>query len=249
LSGAGLRLQVLAAAALAALAAMACGADGDNPADAVLSRYVEASGGMARLQAIRERVSESSMQSGWFKLAVKTVQEWPDRVLMEARMPLTGSVVTSGYDGQVAWAADKGGPRRLAGRELQEFVLHQRLDQIVRLSELYPSRRLLPADGAADPAVRKVVLGTSFGTEETWSFSVQSGLLAATEGLRDEGPSKGVVDVTTRLDDYRTVDGVTLPFRAAIRDGSSELNVVVNKLELSTQPGPPIAAPDTLKAP
>ncbi len=203
--------------------------DGANPADAVLQRYIEASGGADRFAALHSRVTQSTLQSGWLKVSAKTTQLWPDRVLVEAKLPLIGKIISSGNDGVTAWAAgDDGSPRKLQGRELQEFVLGQRLDRMVHLLQLYPVRRLLPGAAAAP---QQVEMGTTFGTQELWTFDPATGLLQSTDGPRDEGPKKGVLRVVSQFDDYRKVDGFTLPFRAVMRDGKTELTIIVTKLD------------------
>jgi hypothetical protein len=215
--------------ACAALAAQGGRADEANPADAVIQRYIEASGGLARLSAIHSRVLESTMKAGWIKLDARTTAQWPDRVLVESRLPIVGTRISNGYDGATAWVTEAGGSaRRLQGRELQEFVLGQRLDRMTRLFELYPQRRLLPpkAGGGAGPP--QVEMTTQFGTRETWTFDPASGLLQAAEGMRDGGPKKGLIRIVTRFDDYRTADGLTLPFHAALQSGDSSMTLTVN---------------------
>ena len=225
-------------------------AQSDSRADAVLSHYVEASGGAQRLAAERSRVTDTLCQAGWLKMSTHTTQLWPDRVLTEGKLPIIGSTVTSGYDGTAAWAADKGGPRRLQGRELQEFVLHNRLDRMTRLFELYPKRRLLPAVVGADAVAPRVEMSTSFGTQEIWTFDPKTGLLRTVEGQEDAGPKKGVVDMTVQYEDYRTVDGLTLPFQATIQGDDSKLTLKITKLESSAEAsGIAIAAPADLKQP
>ena len=169
------------------------------------------------------------MRSGWFSVSVKTTQIWPDRIHVEARVPLLGRLISSGYDGTVGWATGEDGAlRQLAGRELQEFLLGQRLDRLVRLFELYPSRHLLPAgtDGS-----QRVELKTTFGTSETWTFDPATGLLRSTDGQRDEGPKKGVVRVVSRFEDYRNVDGLVLPFKCEVQDGKDQFTVAITKIE------------------
>jgi hypothetical protein len=223
---------------IAALLLMACAAalpvmaaEADNPADAVVQRFIDASGGAARLGALHSRLMESTMKVGWFKVAVKTTQLWPDRVLIEATLPIIGKNVSSGYDGAVAWAAgDDGSPRRLQGREMQELVLGQRLDRIGRLLELYPVRRLLPPAAGAASTAQQVEMNTAFGTQEIWTFDPATGLLQSTDGLHDAGPKKPLARLVTHFEDYRKVDGLTLPFRALLDDGKSKCTITMTRL-------------------
>jgi hypothetical protein len=201
---------------------------GANPADAVLQHFIDASGGAATLAAVHTRVVQSTLQSGWLKVTVKTTQVWPDRTLVEARLPLIGKTATSGYDGSIAWSpGDGGSPERLQGRRFNEYVMDQRLDRTARMLELYPGRRLLSQQGGA--AV--VELTTAYGTHEQWTFDTVTGLLRSVDAERDEGPKKGVVRVQAAYDDYRTVDGLTLPFHMSMSDKDKKFTATITQID------------------
>jgi len=216
---------------VAALAANPGHAEDANPADTVIQHFIDASGGAARLAAVHTRVVESTMKAGWIKLDAKTTSQWPDRVLVESKLPIVGTRITNGYDGSTAWVTEAGGSaRRLQGREFQEFVLGQRLDRMARLFELYPKRRLLPAKAGDTAGLQLVEMTTQSGTTEVWGFDPATGLLQTAEGERDGGPKKGLIRIFTRFDDYRTVDGLTLPFHASLKSSDSSMTVTVNAI-------------------
>lgn len=213
---------------------------GANPADAVLQHFIDASGGAAKLAAVHTRVVQSTLQSGWLKLTVKTTQVWPDHTLVEARLPLLGKSATSGYDGSIAWSpGDSGSPERLQGRRFNEYVMDQRLDRTAHMLELYPGRRLLSQQGGA--AV--VELTTAYGTHEQWTFDSATGLLRSIDAERDEGPKKGLVRVQAAYDDYRTVDGLTLPFRMIAADKDKKFTATIIQLDNNAAVDAAIIAP------
>jgi hypothetical protein len=246
-----LRILGICMTILASLAASTGHADDANPADAVIQHFIDASGGAAKLAAVHTRVLESTMKLGWLKADAKTTTQWPDKVLVETRMPVVGTRLTNGYDGSVAWVTEVGGSvRRLQGREFQEFVLGQRLDRMARLFELYPKRRLLPPQGGDTAGLQLVEMTTQFGTTEVWGFDPATGLLQTAEGEHDAGPKKGLIKVFTRFDDYRNVDGLTLPFHAALKSSDTSMTVTLNAIHDNVPVDPALfAAPKELGAP
>jgi hypothetical protein len=67
------------------------------------------------------------------------------------------------------------------------------------------------------------------GTHETWFLSAETGLLMQTI-VSEEGAKHRTSTVTTTYDNYRDVDGLRLPFRKVIDDGSSRMTAMTQSI-------------------
>jgi zinc protease len=205
-----------------------------DPAKAILDRYVEAIGGKANIERIQTRIIRATMSLGFgINASLETLQQRPDLIIERSKASGLGWEVefSSGYDGAVGWTqAPEEGFRKLAGSQLQQYILNSRLDRNSRLDELYPTRKVLP-DRVIDNKKHHVLeMSTTFGTQETWCFDAESGLLTRTERIEDKGGKKGRVNVTTMVEDYREVDGVRLPFRIKVQEGKDKYTVKVKSV-------------------
>ena len=214
-------------------------------ADALLERYVEAIGGRAALQAIRNRTTQIKLSSGLIRLGLISRQIAPD--LYEETATMLGQSGGSGYDGSIAWTRKGDDYTVLQGRELQRQVFTHRLDRVTRLSEFYPQRRRLPEAQVGGQAMQRVELTSMLGEVEVWSLDAAS-LLRRIDTALDKGQDGGVVAVMFTLDDYRVQDGVRLAHRIIAQEGRKKITMQVESVA-HNQPMPPIRYPGPARTP
>lgn len=234
-------LRSLAATLLLALActSAARAADVALTADAVLARYIDAVGGSAKMAAVQSRISESTLSMGILSMHLKSVMVRPDRFQDSGSM--LGIKAGSGYDGTTGWTS-KGSKVEVAqGDDLIRLVRGHSLSPDKMVPVWYPQRRLLP-DATVDGTATHVVEMTAVnGDKETWRFDAATGLLLQVENFKFEKGKEPVKMVTT-ISDYRTVDGVRLPFKAVGTDGKKTFTMTVDSL-VQNQPTDPIKFP------
>lgn len=195
-------------AAIAVLAVIATQAAPAPPA--VIARYVQALGGEAALRAIRTRITEGEFNNGrGLRTRYRIVEESPNkRVTIIGTDPVDGATGSArAYDGTRGWDKNFIGTRLrvLAGRELADAA---------RDADMLRPLHLL--DDCASTSVEKAAARTILVCQITaggvirHAFDDTTGLLA-TQDIEAE-PLK----LHISYEDYRTVDGVKLPFRTHI---------------------------------
>jgi hypothetical protein len=191
------------------------------PVEETVARYVAAIGGAAAFEPIKSRVTRAKISVSGLKGTLETVQERPDRAAQWGEIESVGRFST-GYDGRAGWNLDPmEGLSEMKGLALRHFVLEMRIDRDVRLLELYPSRKALPDRQSGSRTLRVIELTPSQGLPERWYFDTATALLVLREYTEDRGKA-GRVAVTVRYDDYRTVDGMRLPFRLEVREARDD---------------------------
>lgn len=208
-------------------------------ADEILQTYVDAAGGSAALGRIQSRQARTTISMGLLKMKVESKLVRPNR--FEDQSSFLGFDSSTGYDGRTAWVRKRGKVEIIQGVELARLIRGHSLDWDQQLTRWYPTRRRLPDAEIDGVKLRVVELTAATGETEIWRFDAGTGLLAQIEGFKfdkDEPPVK----VISRFDDYRTVDGVRLPFRMTASDGKRELVIVMTSLA-HNQIVEPIRAP------
>lgn len=100
-------------------------------AEAVLARYIEATGGRAAYEKIRNRVVHATMEitGQGIKLEVTVYSAVPNLSYSEVNSEITGKI-EQGFDGKVAWSKRAAqGPQILEGEQRETLVREARLDE------------------------------------------------------------------------------------------------------------------------
>jgi len=192
---------------------------------AIVQRYVEALGGEAALRAVRTRVSTGRFDNGRGLVTTFTIFERAPaaRATILGTAPI-GSPSGSGrgYDGTSGW--DKSfvgtGLRAVTGPELDDLAREADVLAPLHLLVGCTSPR---AEQAADADV--IRCQPDKGPAFSYSFSRKTGLLE-----RYEVPAGRRGPFTIRYEDYRTVDGVRLPFTWVIGVGGGRITYTASSI-------------------
>jgi len=181
-------------------------------AQAILDRYVEASGGKAALEKLQTRVTKGKMEmttlglSGNLELRAKA----PGKQISTVELAGFGSI-REGFDGTVGWTEAPGvGVTSKSGGELARDRRSKAFPRELKLKEVYER---LEAKGAAKVAGADAwVVEASYagGKPDRLYFDQKTGLLVREEATVATAVGEMIFQVDYA--DYRDVEGVKVPF-------------------------------------
>jgi hypothetical protein len=178
-------------------------------AEQVLDKYVNAIGGKAALANVSTRVVKGSrVNADGTVVPTEVYQKAPGKVLIVVNYP--NNSFSSAFDGAQGWSADSRGPNEMA-KDL--LLLTQRDAEFfygTRFTQLYPDARVVGRQKVGEQEAYVVSATTPEGGTERLFFDTQTGLLL--QRYFEVKTPLGSFPFQIRYEDYRQVDGVTLPF-------------------------------------
>lgn len=202
-----------------------------EPRDAaeVFARYATAVGGTNAILAIKSRVStgEGTLEQYNVTAQVEMVQKAPNRLWGAWKLENFGSF-ERGFDGQTGWLKSPiEGITGLHGLELEVLKEDAELHLPARMKEFFPGARLAGKRKGDGGEIHVVAVPRGDHTNEL-HFAATTGLLVGWK--RQMVSQGGVVTEEAKLEDYRAVDGVKVPF--VIRKETPQLTSVVTLTEV-----------------
>ncbi len=218
-------------------------------AEAVLARFIEATGGRAAYEKLRNRVVHATMEISrqGIKLELTVYAAKPNLFYSEVSSDLTGKI-EQGFDGKVAWSKRvTAGPQLLEGEQREALVREARLDKFLNWREVYGEARLEGSEEVDGKRCRKVVLTPKTGRPVTLFFDEATSLLLRTDMIM--ATEAGEIPVRIRLQDYRELDGLKLAYRTIMELLGQERVMVINRLQQNVDlPADRFALPADVKA-
>jgi hypothetical protein len=152
-------------------------------------------------------------------------------------------MLRQGSDGTTGWAkSDLQGFRTLKGAELAQLLNNAPLHSALSLPEKCPLRKLLGDREINGRKLRVVVCAMKQVSSGTYMFDAETGQLARLESTLQAGP-QGQFQATIDFEDYRMVDGVTVPFLITTTNPALKLVMKVTAIEHNTEIDDAIFAP------
>ena len=214
-----------------ALLTAARAAENSPTVDSILDKFIEASGGRTAMEKIKSRAIRGDLD------IMGSTSDW----VMEAKAPnklfsgfthSTLGTLADGFDGAVAWSKNESGVRIKEGEELAKTKRDAEFYRFLNFKKLYPDLHYKGTEKVDGEEVHVLESKPSASSMERLSFSTKSNLLIQQEA-QFEGP-QGKIEVTTRLTDFRPVDGVkyahSLKFK--LRAGEQELEFSIKLKEV-----------------
>lgn len=182
-------------------------------ADQILDRYVAASGGRAAWQKLHSRVSKGTIDVPAMNLSgtVEMREKAPNRLIVTVSM--AGAVFSQGFDGTVGWSQDpQNGLREQKGGELAETKREADFYHPLNFRQLYSKILVAGTEKLGDRSAYEVdATPVEGGEPDKVYFDVLTGLpIRAITQHHD--PDGGVEEFQEDFEDYRTVDGIKIPF-------------------------------------
>jgi hypothetical protein len=196
---------------LALLPVSALAAQDLPDADALIATYVEQIGGEELWNVGTTMSGTMSMPAAGLQGTFELFQAPPNRMVMRLNLPGVGEIRT-GYDGQVGWSMDPmSGPSLMEGAQLDQTREEASVAASFRDPELVPGRETLEEAEFGGEACWLVQLTWASGRESRDCYSMETGLLVASEGT--QASPMGEIRSVTRFEDYREFEGRLLPTR------------------------------------
>jgi zinc protease len=189
----------------------------------LIRRVVDAKGGLARLKNVKTVVAEATttfrMEQGELESTTTTYVVYPDKFRVDAQV--AGAEVQQVYNAGEAWQKDPNGVREAPAPMKEEFGASVRRDTIpllIAAAEGTLDVKLLPEEGRDGTVLR--VLEISGPRVSPVRLYVDSANLIARQAYSSAGPDGQPMQAEEVFSDYRTVDGIKVPFTAQVlRDG------------------------------
>jgi hypothetical protein len=211
----------------------------DERARAILAKAIEARGGLEKLRSIKtlRAIGTTTVMGpqGAIKIETTTSVVYPDRVRVEGALP-TGRVVQV-YASGVAWIWDPNGIRDAPPAMRDGMRADLERDTVHLLLDAWDGKAKLgaPADVSAESGKpRAAIESVSEGREPvTLHFDLQTGhMMGVTYKVPAPAGQRSTMEL--RLSDFRSVDGLMIPFTAAtLRDGVMAQERTFTKVEIN----------------
>jgi zinc protease len=147
------------------------------------------------------------------------------------KMDLTGiGEFLDGSDGKTVWSINPvQGSREKTGLELAQARLTNNFYREINLDKLYPKMELKGIEKVGGKDTYVIVATADGLPPTTWYFDVIGGLLLRTDSvsINPEGSQASKVFI----DEFRTIDGVTIPTKVRAQMPTAEIIMTVTEIK------------------
>ena len=201
-------------------------------ADELAAKCAKASGGKEAWAKLSTQVLTGTMELTSFGMTgkIEFTAKAPNKMLHVVTLGDGQFVQKQGFDGRVAWKSDtQNGLKKLEGAELEQAKMEAIFDSDVRLKEVFPDMKVTGRAKVGDRDTYTVLAHEPGGKTDTFYFDAQTGQRIA---IDSEGPDESgkMAKASIFIEDFRTVDGIQIPFR--IRIESAAVNLVIKLQEV-----------------
>ena len=200
----------------------------------ILAKYVQAIGGRAAVEKIKNRTSKGTVELSpvGIKGTFESVTAAPDKAWTMTSLTGIGDII-EGYDGKVSWSVNPiSGNHDKQGEELEQAKLAYNFYRDINLDKLYSKMELKGVEkvGANDAYVVTATAGSL--PAETFYFDTKSGLMVKQDSIVSS--PEGKTPITSYLEDFRVVDGVMIPFKLRTVSPQFEVAITFNEIKNNT---------------
>jgi hypothetical protein len=233
----------------AALAMPALRASADDPlpkAEDVLDKYVEATGGKAAYEKLKNRVAKGTMEIVGAGLKGKLVayQAPPNKTKTEVEFENLGKIVEA-TDGNVVWEVNPiTGDRVIDGDEKAEKLLHNAFNGELRWKEMYDKAECTGVEDVNGKPAYKVVLTPKAGAGKPTTEFYDKASHLQVKSLTTAKTPMGELEVEMYPSDYKKVDDVLIAHKVTQKLLTQEIAVTMTEIKHNVD-----LPPDTFKVP
>jgi len=177
--------------------------------ETVLTQYEKALGGADALNKITSRVTKGTSVNARGEVPVEILQKGPDKFTSSMTMR-NGATSSRGFDGKNGWMSGDRGTRMLSENERTRLERDAALFPLDRLRKLGDAAKVRGIDTVNGKRAYVIVARPDEHTRERYYIDSTTGLLLRRVVLTET--MLGFVPEQVDYDDYRTVDGVKVPF-------------------------------------
>jgi zinc protease len=194
----------------------------------LLKRVIDAKGGLDALRKVRTVVAEAQttfrMEQGTMASTTRTYVLYPDRFRVDAT--LRGTEVTQVFNAGTGWMRDPAGVRDVpppAQAEMAASVRRDMMPLLIAAAEGKLTLRLLPEESRDGQVMRAIELVGEGLSPVTLLVNAQNQITRQVFTI--PGPEGRSLRAEEVFSDYRSVDGVQVPFKAELlHDGRQILS-------------------------
>jgi len=217
-------------------------------ADQILAKYTEALGGIAVIDKLKTRSMKGEwLTSNGLTWGYEVYQSGPEKIYVVLNTPKQG-VFERGFDGSVGWEKSNRGVRAVEGQELAVMRRYPDLFKDIKLKEQFSRLMFGGQDKINDREVYVLRGVTTDNRRERLYFDAQTGLLV--RRVTNTPTMIGLIPEQIDFEDYRSVDGLMVPFTIRISSVDPnisstrkftevKLNVPVDDTKFNKPPAPP----------
>lgn len=198
------------------LMAAAASAAEDIKPEAILDKYIEATGGRAAYEKIKTEIAKGTLEITTFGLSgtMTVYQAAPDKSYTDIEFPDPVGKAEEGSNGQVAWAINgQQGPRIKEGDERSSALRRDALNADLHWRDFYKKAELAGSEDVNGKACYKVVLTPNDGGAETRYYDKGSNLLVKV--VMPITTPEGAMTAEVALSDYKDEGGILTPHTIA----------------------------------
>jgi len=200
----------------------------------LVDRHIEAVGGAAAMEAQLDSTVTGTfgMPAAGLEGSLMIASRPPASRVTKVELPGVGMIHTGYIDGK-AWSVDPFmGPRLLEGKELAAQREANEPGGMMRTDEFVESLTTTELAEYNDQSCYKVAIKWRSGRESSDCYSVDTGLLIATEST-EESPM-GVMEMTSLFSEYEHFGDVQLPKTTQVLVMGQEQRIVIDSVDFET---------------
>jgi hypothetical protein len=243
------RAAILLSAALA-IPVLRVRADDPLPkGETVLDQYVEATGGKATYEKIKNRMSKGKfeIEGANLKGSVTAYQAAPNKMSIAVDFGDFGKI-SEGTDGKDAWELNPiTGDRVVEGEEKADKILRSAFNEEIRWKELYDKVECTGVEDVDGKPAYKVVLTPKQG-KPTTEYYDKASHLQVKSSTTSVSPM-GEIKVEAFPSDYKKVDGLLIAHKVTQKILTQTLVISMDEIKHNVDLPPDVfKAPDAIKA-
>ena len=210
----------------------------------ILDRYVQALGGKAAIEKLSSRLTIQTTTRPEGEAATEVYEKAPNKRLTIMTFPNSTKMIV-GYDGNVGWVKNPNAdPQPVGDAELKMLRIRSDFYADLNLRRTFPKMVLKETTSIDGHPAYLIEASTADRVPERLFFDSATGLLvrriqqavAIIKQSDDDLPETKTIEVQLDFSDFRTVDGVKIPFRVRrhmpVFDSTTKVKEVRHNIEI-----------------
>jgi outer membrane lipoprotein-sorting protein len=218
-----------------------CAAAFAQTADEVVEKHLEAMGGRDALSKIQSRFSAGTMkvstQGMEFSGPIEVYNKQPNLLRVYVKLDLSSAgageaVVDTRFDGKVGFTSHSmQGDREITGKQLDALRENHFPTPLLKYKESGATVELLGKDKLGEQDVLVLRYFPKSGSPAKWYVDASNYLVTRVQ-MNTEAPELGgEIEQTSEMSDYRSVEGVKVPFLTRVTNKFQVITITLENVE------------------
>lgn len=201
-------------------------------AEQVIAKYVEATGGKANLEAIKDETLKMSGAMQGMTINITMIRKAPNKMYQLVDFGV-GQQKTV-FDGEKGKSSQMGQEQELSGAELEAMKIEATLNSYLYYDKLGVKLELGGMEALNGKDAYKVNLIYPSGKKSTQYYDVESGFLVKSSNTVES--AQGAMSITTEFADYKDVKGTKVAHKIIQGTPMGSIELTVTSVERNTNP-------------